>query len=201
MERATSLPVPLRGSRLARGLLRLAGWRVVFPGLPTRQGVLIIYPHTSNWDFVVGILAKWAAGIPLSFWSKDDLFAWPLFGPWLRWIGGIAVDRKSSQGRVDDMVARFAVARTEDRFLWLGIAPEGTRRHMPAWRTGFYQVAHHAGVPVGLGYIDYGKRVIGVDEFIGLGGDRDADMASIARRLGHRRGRRPECASPIRFDS
>lgn len=200
MQRAAPLPIQLRGNCFARGLLRLAGWRVVFPGLPTRQGVLVIYPHTSNWDFVIGILAKWSAGLPISFWSKDELFAWPLFGAWLRWVGGIAVDRKSPRGRVADMVARFAVARAEDRFLWLGIAPEGTRGYAPAWRTGFYQLAHAAGVPVGLGYIDYARRVIGVDEFIALGGDRDADMAAIALHLGPYRGRRPDCASPIRFE-
>ena len=66
--------VQLHGSRVARALLQLAGWRVVFDGLPARQGVLIVYPHTSNWDFVVGVLAKWCVGIPVTFWGKDSLF-------------------------------------------------------------------------------------------------------------------------------
>lgn len=200
MKRSDPFPVQLRGSRVARALLRLAGWRVVFPGLPSKQGVLVLYPHTSNWDFVVGILAKWAAGIPLSFWSKDALFAWPVFGPWLRWIGGIAVDRDASRGRVREMIDHFAAARADDRFLWLGIAPEGTRRFVPAWRSGFYHLAFEAGVPVGLGYIDYGRRIIGVEEFIALSGDRAADMAAIAVHLGHCRGLRRGCEAPIRFE-
>ena len=194
------LPVQLRGSRLARGLLRLAGWRVVFPGFPSLQGVLVLYPHTSNWDLVVGILAKWAAGIPLSFWSKKALFDWPVFGRWLRWVGGMPVDRESSRGRVQDMLEHFRSAQAEDRFLWLGIAPEGTRRHVPAWRSGFYNLAFAAGVPVGLGYIDYGRRVIGVEHFMTLSGDRAADMAEIAAHLGHCHGLRRGCEAPIRFE-
>ena len=67
----------LRGSAPARALLRLGGWRVAFDGLPARQGVVIVYPHTSNWDFVVGLLAKWSIGIPVSFWAKASLFRVP----------------------------------------------------------------------------------------------------------------------------
>lgn len=195
------LPVTFAGHGIARAVLRLAGWRVAFEGMPAKQGVLVVYPHTSNWDFVVGILAKWAAGIPLSFWGKQRLFELPLFGRWLRWVGGIAVDRSASQGRVDDMVQRFAAARADDRFLWLGIAPEGTRGHTPGWRSGFYHLAVAANVPLGLGYIDYARRVVGVEAFIELTGDADADMTRVARHLGGCQGRRPQCAAPIRLVS
>lgn len=197
MKPASPLPFTFAGNRIARAVLRLAGWRVAFDGLPARQGVLVVYPHTSNWDFVVGILAKWAAGIPISFWGKRSLFELPLFGRWLKWVGGIAVDRGASHGHVDDMVQRFAAARAEDRFLWLGIAPEGTRGHTPGWRSGFYHLAVAAGVPVGLGCIDYRRRVIGVETFIELSGDAAADMAQIAQHLGGCQGRRPQFAAPI----
>jgi 1-acyl-sn-glycerol-3-phosphate acyltransferase len=196
---AAPLPIQLRGSRIARLALRAFGWRVVFRGLPSRQGVLSFYPHTSNWDFVVGMLAKWAIGIPIVFWGKDALFDWPLFGRWLRWIGGIPVDRKSAHGRVHDMAARFAAARAADRFLWLALAPEGTRRYVPGWRSGFYHVALEAGVPLGLAFVDYPTRRIGVENFLVLSGDRAADMAAIAAPLAHCRGRRPELAAPIRL--
>ena len=96
-------PVQLRGSVLARALLRLAGWRVRFDGLPASQGVAIVYPHTSNWDFPLGILAKWSIGIPVSFWGKDALCKLPLFGRWLRWLGGVPVDRSSHHGIVGAM--------------------------------------------------------------------------------------------------
>lgn len=84
-------PVRLRGSRLARWALGLLGWRVQFDGLPAAQGVAVVYPHTSNWGFPVGLLAKWAIGLPVTFWAKDTLFAVPLFGRWLRSLAGVPV--------------------------------------------------------------------------------------------------------------
>jgi 1-acyl-sn-glycerol-3-phosphate acyltransferase len=192
-------PVQLRGSALPRWLLRLAGWQVVFDGLPARQGVLIIYPHTSNWDFVVGVLAKWAIGIPLAFWGKHTLFDLPFFGRWLRWIGGVPVDRHSPPGAVAAMVGRFAAARANDGFLWLALSPEGTRSYRDSWRSGFYQVALQADLPLALAFFDYAERRIGVDSFIRLTGDVERDMAAIERRLGHRRGRKPQLAAPIRL--
>ena len=192
-------PFKLRGSALAAAALRLAGWRVQFDGLPSKQGVLIVYPHTSNWDFVVGILAKWAIGIPLAFWGKDTLFRLPLFGRWLRWIGGVPVDRNSPHGAVADMVERQRDARQHERFLWLALSPEGTRRYRDSWRSGFYQVALQAQVPLALAFFDYAERRVGVDSFIRLTGDVDCDMAAIEARLGHRRGRKPKLAAPGRL--
>jgi 1-acyl-sn-glycerol-3-phosphate acyltransferase len=191
--------VQLRGSAAARALLALAGWRVEFNGLPSRQGVAIVYPHTSNWDFVVGLLAKWTIGFPLSFWGKDSLFGLPLFGAWLRWVGGVPVDRKNPRGVVGQMVERMTEARERDEFFWLALSPEGTRSYCEHWRTGFYQVALKAGVPLCLAYFDYERRVVGVDAFIRLSGDVDADMAAIQASLGHRRGRKPQFATPIRL--
>ena len=192
-------PVQLRGSAIARGLMRLFGWRPVFNGLPAKQGVLIVYPHTSNWDFVLGLLTKWAIGFPLSFWGKDSLFKLPLFGRWIRWVGGIPVDRQSPRGAVADMVARFAQARERDEFLWLALSPEGTRSYRDSWRSGFYQVTSQADVPLALAFFDYAERRVGVDSFIRLTGDAGRDMAAIEARLGQRRGRRPELAAPIRL--
>ena len=83
-------PVQLRGNAVA---LRMLGWRVEFNGLPALQGVMVVYPHTSHWDFIVAILAKWAVGLRLRFWAKDTLFRIPLFGPWLKWVGGVPVVR------------------------------------------------------------------------------------------------------------
>lgn len=190
------LPPP-RGSRIARALLRLAGWELVFDGLPARQGILIAYPHTSNWDFVVGVLAKWSLGLQFAFWGKDSLFRIPLFGRWLRWLGGIPVDRFNANGIVADMVERFRRARARDEFLWLALAPEGTRRYQPHWRSGFYQVAVQSGVPVGLAFFDYRRRCIGVAGFLRLGGDRAADLAAIAAAYDGLVGRHPDLASPI----
>jgi 1-acyl-sn-glycerol-3-phosphate acyltransferase len=192
-------PVQLRGSGLARAALRLAGWQVAFDGLPARQGVLIVYPHTSNWDFVVGVLCKWAIGIPLAFWGKDSLFELPLFGRWLRWLGGVPVDRRNPQGAVGAMVSHFAAARESDAFFWLALSPEGTRSYRDSWRSGFYQVALQAEVPLALAFFDYAQRRVGVDAFIRLSGDVAHDMATIERVLGQHRGYRPELAAPVRL--
>ena len=185
------------GSRFARALLRAAGWQLVFDGLPARQGILIAYPHTSNWDFVVGVLAKWALGFQFAFWGKDSLFRVPVFGRWLRWLGGIPVDRFNASGIVTDMVARFRQAQADGQFLWLALAPEGTRGYQPHWRSGFYQVAVQAGVPLGLAFFDYRHKRIGVQSFLRLCGDRAADLAAIASAYDGVIGRHPELAAPI----
>ncbi|MDE2079745.1 MAG: 1-acyl-sn-glycerol-3-phosphate acyltransferase [Burkholderiales bacterium] len=190
--------VSLRGSRLARALLRLAGWRVLFDGLPAAQGVAVVYPHTSNWDFVVGLLAKWAIGLPIVFWGKDSLFKVPLFGGWLRWLGGRPVVRHAPQGAVAQMAAQLRQAREQGQWMWLALAPEGTRGRTEGWRSGFYHLATQAGVPVGLVVLDYGRRRVGFDSFWVVSGDLQADLASFARRLAGCRGLRARLAAPVR---
>ena len=194
----TERPVQLRGSRLARLLLRLGGWTLLFDGLPAAQGVAVAYPHTSNWDFVVGILAKFAVGLPVTFWAKDTLFRVPLLGWWLRRLGGLPVVRHQRQGAVAAMTETMRAARQEGRFMWLALAPEGTRGPTPGWRSGFYRVATGAGVPLALVVLDYGRRRVGFDSFWRLSGELPADFAVFARRLEGLRGRRPQFAAPVR---
>ena len=186
-----------RASRVARWVLGLFGWTVDAPGLPAEQGVILVYPHTSNWDFVVGVLAKWAIGLQLRFWGKDSLFRVPLLGRWVRWIGGVAVDRGSPHGIVADTVARMRAAAAHGERFWLAVAPEGTRSLTTGWRTGAYQVAVQAGVPVGLCYFDFQRRVVSLNRFVRLTGDVSADFAAFADYLGPRVGKRPALASPI----
>jgi 1-acyl-sn-glycerol-3-phosphate acyltransferase len=193
-------PVQLPGSGTARALLGLFGWRLVFDGLPARQGVLVMYPHTSNWDFVWSMLARWATGMRIHFWAKDSLFKVPLFGHWLRWLGGVAVDRRAPKGAVGQMVQRLEQCRTDGEFLWLALAPEGTRLRREAWRSGFHQVALQADVPLALAFIDYPNKRVGIQSFLRLSGDRRADMAAIAGQIGHHQGRHPELATPIRLE-
>lgn len=192
-------PVQFEGSALARAVLRLAGWRIRFDGLPTRQGVAIFYPHTSNWDVVVGLLAKWGIGIPVTVWVKDSVFRIPLFGRWMRWLGAVPVDRSSPHGIVGQMAEALKAARSDGRLHWLVIAPEGTRRLTAAWRSGFYHVAHGAGVPLALVFIDYRRREIGFERFLMLSGDRGDDMDAIARGYASSGGLWPQRAGPIRL--
>lgn len=186
-----------RPSRLARGLLRLFGWTVDSPGVPGEQGVILVYPHTSNWDFVIGVLAKWALGLQVRFWGKDSLFKVPVLGAWARWIGGVAVDRSNPHGLVGDTVRQMQVAAARGERFWLAAAPEGTRSLTGGWRTGAYQVAVQAGVPVGLCYFDFNRRVVQLTRFMQLTGDVQADFAAFAEYLDPRVGKRPELASPI----
>jgi 1-acyl-sn-glycerol-3-phosphate acyltransferase len=191
--------VQLAGSRVARAVLRAFGWRVRVDGLPALQGVIVVYPHTSNWDFVWAVLAKWAVGVPLTFWGKATLFRIPLFGRWLRWLGGIPVVRDAPNGVVGQMAQRLREARERGDFMWLALSPEGTRQLTPGWRSGFHQVALQAGVPVVLAYLDYPKREVGLDSAWRLSGHPRADLARFAQRLHGRTGKRPAQAAPVRL--
>lgn len=194
---APPYPVQFRGNRLARGVLALVGWKVHFQGLPARQGVAIAYPHTSNWDFPVMVLVKWATGIQACFWAKDSLFRIPLFSRWLRSLGGLPIDRSAPSGVVGSMLERFHAARARDEYLWLGLSPEGTRRHTSGWRSGFYSVAMGAQVPVALIRLDYGRREVCIDQFIRLTGDPDHDYARLRQAFDQVRGYHADQAAPI----
>lgn len=198
-QRLTERPHQYRGSRLARWLLAQLGWTLHFDGLPARQGVIAVYPHTSNFDFIVGILAKWAMGIDANFWGKDTLFRIPLLGPWMRWLGGIPVNRSAPGGLVEQAAEHLRRCRDEDRYAWLVVAPEGTRRRTEGWRSGFYRVAVRAGVPLGVAAIDYGRREIRLNQFISLCGQADDDMAEIAAALEAPQGYHHHQSSPIRL--
>jgi 1-acyl-sn-glycerol-3-phosphate acyltransferase len=192
-------PVQFTGNRLACWILRRLGWRVKFDGLPGLQGVLAVYPHTSNWDFVILILVKWAVGIPVRFWGKDKLFRIPLFGRWLSWLGGVPVERTSPRGVVGQAVYQFERARAQGQYFWLALAPEGTRKLIPGWRSGFYQTTLQAGVPLGLARIDYRLREVAVMDFIKLTGDETADFSRIASAYEGVTGCIPGNAAPIRL--
>ena len=198
MDAPTPHPVQFKGSRLARWVLRMLGWRLEFDGFPKLQGVAIVYPHTSNWDFPYAVMAKWAIGLDLKFWAKDSLFRVPLFGTWLRWLGGVSLSRTGSQGAVSEMLGHFAQAQREDRFFWLALSPEGTRRRTEGWRSGFYQVAMGADVPLALVRLDYAQKTVDVSAFVRLSGDAQADYAHMAAVLGSSQGRHADQASPIR---
>ncbi len=196
-ERHSPHALQFKGARWAQTLMRWLGWSVHFEGLPSAQGVIVGYPHTSNWDFPIAMLAKASMGIPVNFLAKDSLFRIPLFGRWLRALGGVAVDRSGSLGVVGSMVETVRAHQAHERFFWLGISPEGTRRHTDGWRSGFYQLALQAKVPVGLAHIDWGRKRIALTEFIDLSGDPKVDYAYFARAYAQSRGYHAQQAAPI----
>ena len=181
-------------SRFCRALLQLAGWKVVLVRPPGPKAVVIVYPHTSNWDFIVGILARYAIAIPFRFVGKDTLFRWP-FGGLFRRLGGIPVNRRQSTGFVGGLIEAFDKADS----LYLAIAPEGTRRRIDHWKSGFYRVALAANVPLGLAFIDYSRREVGIEAWLSLSGNEAEDLARIRAGYSNKRGKRPEMEGDIRF--
>jgi 1-acyl-sn-glycerol-3-phosphate acyltransferase len=194
-----AMPVQFRGSRLARELLRWMGWKIDFQGLPAMQGVAILYPHTSNWDFPVAMLLKSAMGIEVKFWAKDSLFNIPVFGRWLRWLGGVPLMRNAASGVVAQMVALIQRKKTESSYFWLALSPEGTRSYQPGWRSGFYRVALEAGVPLALASLDYSKKILVLRHYVYLSGDTAQDMQDIALVYEGVQGYRPGQAAPIKL--
>lgn len=134
-------------------VLWMGGWR--FEGeFPDEKKLLVaVAPHTSNWDFVWALGVMFTLRLRLSFMAKSTLFIWP-FGWLMRKVGGIAIKRDKSYGTVAQMVHRF---QQEDT-LFLALAPEGTRRRVSQWKTGFLQIAHKADVPMLLIGVDYKRK-------------------------------------------
>ena len=179
---------------LAALILRLLGWRTVYTPPPGPKSVVPVYPHTSNWDFPMGLLYKWSHGLPFRFWIKDSATRLPVIGPWIRWVGGVAINRKAAHGVVEQTIEEM---RRAD-FFWLVVAPEGTRSYTNGWRTGFYHLWRAADCPLGLAYIDYAHKQIGVQHYVRCSGDMEADFAALARYYEGRTGYHPEKAAPVR---
>ena len=165
--------------RVARFLLPLVGWSVEgdLPDAP--KFVIVVAPHTSNWDVPVGLLCAYALGLlfpwPYGFMVKAPVFRWPLVGPLVRWLGGIPIDRRAPNNVVDQMADAFQ----QHERLMLAITPEGTRKKTTYWKSGFYHIALKARVPIVLAYLDYGRKVSGLGPTIWPSGDADADLELI----------------------
>jgi 1-acyl-sn-glycerol-3-phosphate acyltransferase len=187
-------PKPSLLRRAALGLLALVGWRTVLVWPPEPKGVIIVYPHTSNWDFVIGMLFKIGHGLPANWIGKAEMFPWPFTGL-LKWLGGVPIDRRKSRGFLEALVEEF---RRRD-WIWVAIAPEGTRSRTDHLKSGFYQLAVAAGVPVALGYIDFRTRTVGIDTYLHMSGDREADLQRIREFYADKHGRRHELAGDLRF--
>ena len=187
-------PRPSILRRCALGLLGVFGWKSSLVWPPEPRGVIVVYPHTSNWDFPIGVLFRIGYRLKANWVGKQEMFRWPLRGLFLR-IGGIPLDRRKTTGFIDALLAEF---RSRE-WMWLAIAPEGTRGHTDHWKAGFYQIALAANVPVALAYIDYATKTVGIDTYLRMTGDREADLDRIRAFYANKRGRRPELAGEIRL--
>ena len=136
--------------------------------------VMIAAPHTSNWDGVIMCGIAFVFRISIFWLAKESLFRGPL-GAVVRWFGGVAIDRSRSQ----DIVAQAIKVFDNNNRVILTVPPEGTRSKVAKWKTGFYHIAHGAGVPILLGFIDYKNRKGGVLGEFQPTGDFDRDLKEI----------------------
>lgn len=156
--------------------LKLAGWQVL-GALPAQaqKSVLIAAPHTSNWDLPYTLMVAFVLRLNIYWMGKASIFRFP-FGPVMRWLGGIAVDRSKTNNLVQ---ASAQAIQTADGALQLIVPPEGTRSKTRYWKTGFYHIAANAQVPIVLAYMDYQRKVSGLGPMFFPTGDIEADMVQI----------------------
>jgi 1-acyl-sn-glycerol-3-phosphate acyltransferase len=185
---------PALTALVGEAYLKLAGWTTEGELPASRKAVFIAAPHTSSWDLPYMVAVSWVYGIKLHWLGKHTLFA-GFRGPFMRWLGGIAVDRRSPSGVVGTLVERFAEADT----LYLAIAPAGTRSRAKHWRSGFYHIAYGANVPIICGFLDFGRKVGGVGPAIIPTGDFKADMDRIRAFYDGMKGCREGCITEIRL--
>lgn len=187
-------PLPLRGNRFSRwvgrtGMRLLGGWRIEGQLPDTRQAIIPVAPHTSNWDFFVGVFVMLALGLKLSYLGKHTIFRFPVNGI-LRWLGGIPVDRRSAQGVVGQMVEQF---KQRDELI-LALAPEGTRTRVQEWKKGFIHIAKAAQVPVVPVAMDFARKVIDIRPPMMITGDIDAELSRVKAAVAHAVGKNPQHA-------
>lgn len=188
--------LPRLGQRISLRILHMLGWKVRFKPLPGPHGVAIFYPHTSNWDVVIGLFAKWAIGLPFRWLAKEALFrglAGKTIGRVLRRWGSVPVERHAATGATQRLVQTMF----EHDWFWLALAPEGTRSYRPHWRSGFYHLTVAAKVPLLAVYIDYPNKELSVADYLELTGDQEKDMAAIRAVYAGHHGLNPELEAPI----
>lgn len=181
-------------ARFAQFIAGLGGWKISVADDVPRKCVVIGAPHTSNWDGILMVLVGWKAGFSMRFLGKNSLFRFPL-GIIMRYFGGIPVDRSHPHGLVGYLQQEFA--RAEE--MRLAITPEGTRSWRPYWKSGFYNIAYGAGVPVALGYVDAATKTCGIAHHFYLSGNVEQDMAKIADFYADKVGIRPKLVGPVQL--
>ena len=155
-------------------LLRRMGWESVGGPMKEKKAIVLGVPHTSVWDFLVSYLFYTQFGKVAHIMIKKEFFFWPL-GPILRACGAVPVDRESAASMVRSLIHEMDQA---DEF-HLAIAPEGTRKAVKRWKTGFHLIARETGATVYVGYYDWGRKRISVGEPFELTDDPKADMQRI----------------------
>ncbi len=179
---------------IARLWMWFSGWDVVGQVPPGRKFVLIGAPHTSNWDFPFGLAAVYIYRLKVSWMGKDSLFRKP-FGGIMRWLGGVAINRDSPHGVVDQVAKQFR----DSRKLVVLITPSGTRKKRDYWKSGFYRIACAAQIPILCGYLDFSRKEICLGLSFVPTGEIKNDMERIREFYAGRRGKYHELETRIRL--
>jgi 1-acyl-sn-glycerol-3-phosphate acyltransferase len=181
-------------SKLSEWLLRLFGWKCVGDAPTMSHCVLIVAPHTSNWDFVIAVLFKISRKLDLKYFGKDSLFKW--YNGWFfKFFGGMPVNKKSPKSSV---INKVNCIKNSSRF-WLALAPEGTRSCLKYWRSGFYHIARSAEIPLVLVFIDAKTKTVGIGPTIELTGNIKQDMDVIRDFYADKIGINPNLTAPIQL--
>ncbi len=161
---------------LARQLFWALGWKLVGDIPPhIQQGVIVVAPHTSNWDGFYGLLFCFIKKLPIRFVIKKEAMFFPL-GLLLKRLGAVPIDRKKKNQRmIQVMTAMFQ----QQAPLMLIITPEGTRSRVMRWKLGFYHIAQQAQVPIVLGYLDYAQKQLGLGPVFYPTGALEEDLQQI----------------------
>ncbi len=176
---------------LCRIFLQIMGWKTGSTLPPSvKKCVLVAAPHTSNLDYPIALATLYASGVSIRFLAKKNLFKFPL-GILMRATGGLPVDRSKHNNMVEAMIDMFAT--TEKLILMIPV--EGTRSFVKEWKSGFYYTALGAGIPIAMGYLDYGRRVAGFGDLFYPSGNYQQDLKAIQNFYIKFKARYPEKSS------
>lgn len=170
-----------------RAWLRAFGWEIEGGPPPVEKAVVVAAPHTSNWDLPFSLAIAWSLDVDIQWVGKHTLFELPVWGDFLRALGGIGVDRRAKN---DAVKAIADVVKQRDRILLI-VPPEGTRGVAKRWKTGFYWIAVEAEVPIVLGFLDYGRKRGGLGELLHPTGDIAHDFELLREFYRDVKGKHP----------
>jgi 1-acyl-sn-glycerol-3-phosphate acyltransferase len=166
---------------------KILGWKIIGKKPEFKKFVMVVAPHTSNWDFMIGLGARSTMRLNAWFIGKKELFVWP-FGYLFRRLGGYPVDRKKHTHLVDQIVEIF---NSREEFN-ITISPEGTRKYNPKWKTGFYQISLKANIPIQMVGFDYQRRIVELTEPFFPTGNIEADLERMKSFFEAFKGKYPE---------
>jgi 1-acyl-sn-glycerol-3-phosphate acyltransferase len=160
---------------ISKLILKLIGWKAEYTKPPAPHGIVIVYPHTSNWDFPKGVLWNYATKAALRWVAKESWFRCPL-GPMMRRLGGLGIKRDGNL----DITTVLKSSMLQEETCWLCLAPEGTRAYKDYIHMGYYHIAQAANVPIGIGKIDYKTKTVNVTQYRMTMPTIEAELAQLA---------------------